>query len=71
METDYLFLIMLGRLNARTRFQAMAEASMPLGSIGLGELSSSQPVDRELQPVRNRFVFLHYYYKNALFLLQA
>jgi hypothetical protein len=50
----YLFPIMLGRLNARARFRAMAEASIPLSSIGLGETSSSssQPVDRELQTVR-------------------
>ena len=49
IEADYLkFLIMLGRLNARARFRAMAEESIPLSSIiHLGETSSSsQPVDR-------------------------
>ena len=49
IEVDCLFPIMLGRLNARTRFRAMAEASIPLSSISLGETShASQPVE----PVR-------------------
>ena len=50
IEAVYLFSIMLGRLNARTRFRAIAEAPIPLSSISLGGMS--QPVDRELQPVR-------------------
>ena len=45
IEADCLFPIMLGRLNARARFRSMAEASIPLSSISLGETSSSQPVD--------------------------
>ena len=50
---ECLFLIMLGRLNARARFRVMAEASIPLSSISLGETSSSSNrVDREFQPVR-------------------
>ena len=44
-----LFPIMSERLNARTRFRAMAEESIPLNSISFGETSSSQPADRELQ----------------------
>ena len=60
---------MLGRLNARTRFQAIAEASIPLSSISLGETSSSsQPVDRGLQPVR---IWSSFLIKDAWFLLQA
>lgn len=51
IKADYLFLIMLGRLNARTRFQAMAEESIPLSTINLGE-TSSQSAARESQPVR-------------------
>jgi len=39
---------MFAQLNARARFRAMAEASIPLSSISLGESSSSEPVDREL-----------------------
>ena len=46
----------VGRLNARTRFRAIAEASIPLSSFNLGE-TSSQQVDRELQPVRIRSSF--------------
>jgi len=42
---------MLTQLNARARYRAMAEASIPLGSFSLGGLSSSEPVDRELQPL--------------------
>jgi len=42
---------MLAQLNARERFRAMAEASMPLSTISLGESSSSQRGDRELQPL--------------------
>jgi len=44
---------MLAQLNARTRFRAIAQESIPLSSIRLGETSSSQPVDsdRELQPL--------------------
>jgi len=41
---------MLAQLNSRTRYRAMAEASIPLVSFSLGESSSSEPVDRELQP---------------------
>ena len=67
-EASYLFPIMLGRLNARTRFRAMAEASIPLRSIDLGETSSSQRVDQE-QPVRVFFFFC--IIKDAQFLLQA
>ena len=53
IEVDCLFPIVLGRLNARARFRAMAEASMPLSSLNLGETSSSsERVERELQPVR-------------------
>lgn len=42
---------MLAHLNTRSRFRAMAEASIPLSSFSLGasETSSSQPVDRELR----------------------
>ena len=49
-----LFPIMLGSLNTRSRYRAMAEESIPLSSFSLGasEASSSQPVDRELQSVR-------------------
>ena len=47
-----LFLTMLGRLNARARFRAMAEASMPLNTLSFAETSSSQLVDRESQPVK-------------------
>ena len=52
LEANCLFQIMLGRLNARARFRVMAEASMPLNSISLDETSSSEPIHRELQPVR-------------------
>jgi len=34
---------MFAQLNTRARFRAMAEASIPLSSFGLGETSSSQP----------------------------
>ena len=54
-EVDFAYFpIMLGRLNARARFRAMANASIPLSSFSLGETSTSQPVDidRELQLVR-------------------
>ena len=57
---EYLFPIMLGRLNAREQFRAMAEAPIPLSSISLDETSSSAPVDRELQPVRSSSITLHY-----------
>ena len=53
-----LFPIMSGRLNARTRFRAMAEESIPLNNISFGETSASQPVDRESQLVRFFFCFL-------------
>ena len=43
---------MLGRLNARSRFRAIAEASIPLRSLCLSE-TLSQPVDRELQVSKN------------------
>jgi len=42
---------MFAQLNARTRFRAMAEETIPLNSISLGASSSSEPeVVRELQP---------------------
>ena len=51
-----------GRLNARTRFRAMAMAdeSIPLNNISFGDntTGSSQPVDRELQLVRITELFL-------------
>ena len=53
----YLLPIMSRRLNARTRFRAIAEASIPFSSISLDEMSSSQPVDRELQVRKNLFYF--------------
>ena len=40
---------MLWRLNARSRFRAMAEAPMSLGSISLSKISFSQQVDQEIQ----------------------
>jgi hypothetical protein len=40
---------MLAQLNARSRFRAMAEETIPLSSISLSEISSSQPVDGELR----------------------
>ena len=55
---------MSGRLNARTRFRAMAEESIPLNNISFGETSASQPVDRELQLVR--FFFVFWYYRRCL-----
>ena len=60
IDADRLFLIMLGRLNTRARFRAMAEASIPLSSFSLGETSSSQPTstgDRELRSVGIWFLF--------------
>ena len=59
IKAAYFLPIVLGRLNARTRFRAMAEASIPLNSISLDETSSSQPVDRDLQQVRiwSKFFF--------------
>ena len=54
-------LIMLGRLNARARFRAIADASIPLNSFSLGETSSS--VDRELQPVKNLIYYFVLFYK--------
>ncbi|KAF8805586.1 hypothetical protein BYT27DRAFT_6659032 [Phlegmacium glaucopus] len=40
---------MLAQLNARTRFQAMADASLPLASLNLSSTSSAQQVHPELQ----------------------
>ena len=60
IKTDYLLRIMLGRLNARTRFRAMAEAPIPLSTISLAETSSSQPVDREFQTSTNSKNLIHF-----------
>ena len=62
IKTDYLLRIMLGRLNARTRFRAMAEAPIPLSTISLAETSSSQPVDREFQTSTNSKNLIHSFF---------
>ena len=56
VEYLLVFPILSGRLNARARFRAMADQSMPLNSISLGETVLSEPADRELELVRTWFI---------------
>ena len=62
IKIDYLLPMMLGRLNARTRFRAMAEASIPLSSISVDETSLSQSVDGELQARKCSFYLFFWHF---------
>jgi hypothetical protein len=55
------FQMMLGRLNARTRFRAMAEESIPLSSISLGGTSSVEPVDREMHAGSKNLIYFYFF----------
>jgi hypothetical protein len=56
-DAGCLYPLVLRRLNARTRYQALADASIPLSTLNLGSMSSRsaelEHVDRELQSVRS------------------
>ena len=52
MTSDQSLYLITGRLNARARFQVMADATIPM-SLNLDTISSSQRVNREsLRSVR-------------------
>ena len=51
---------MLGRLNARARFRAMAEESIPLSSLSLGESSSSSQAASRVAASKNLIYSLYY-----------
>ena len=71
-DAGCLYPLVLRRLNARTRYQALANASIPLSTLNLGSTSSrsAEPerVDRELQSVRSDLL-LYFFLKRKMLIL--
>jgi len=60
-DAGCLYPLVLRRLNARTRYQTLADASIPLSTLNLGSMSSRsaelEHVDRELQSVSDLLLY--------------
>ena len=72
-DAGCLYPLVLRRLNARTRYQALANASIPLSTLNLGSTTSrsAEPerVDRELQSVRSDLLFYLFFKKRKMLIL--